>query len=406
MRVLLISWEYPPVVQGGLGRHVHKLSEQLAAGGVELHVLTRGAQADADRGCGSPVPGSTPAEEVLGGVRVHRVREPPLTQDLEVFLGWVADMNRDLRALGEELCAATRFDLVHSHDWLVADAAGRIARAAAIPWLVTVHATEFGRHQGWVGEHPQSDIHASERAMARDADRLITCSDYMRLHVAEVFGVPLSRITAIPNGIDPRDLEPAEGDLSAVRARYARPSERLVLMVGRLMFEKGFHLALDALAAIVAGRRDVRFVIAGSGMAEGELRRQAQRLRLTEHGSFLGPVPEKLLQSLYRVADVCVVPSLYEPFGLVALEAMVSGCVCVVAGTGGLREIVPGDGSVGLRFAAGDSDALRVTLERVLSDDLLRARLVARAREYVARFNWIEVARQTREVYEALAAGP
>ncbi|MGO9792582.1 MAG: glycosyltransferase family 4 protein [Solirubrobacteraceae bacterium] len=402
MRVLLISWEYPPLVQGGLGRHVHKLSEQLAASGVELQVLTRGADGHAAGDLDPAGPGSTPAEEVLGGVRVHRVREPPFTEDLDLFLGWVAGMNRDLRALGEMLCARARFDLVHSHDWLVADAAGWIARAAAIPWLVTVHATEFGRHQGWVREHPQSDIHAAERAMALRADRLITCSDYMRRHVAEVFGVPPTRITAIPNGIDPSDLEHVEGDLPALRARYARPSERLVLMVGRLMFEKGFHLALDALAAIVAGRCDVRFVIAGGGMAEGELRHQAQRLGLTQHGSFLGPVSDELLHSLYRVADVCVVPSLYEPFGLVALEAMVSGCACVVAGTGGLREIVSRDGSVGLRFSAGDSQSLRVTLERVLADDALRARLAARAREYVARFDWVEVARQTRDVYDSM----
>ncbi len=404
MRVLLISWEYPPLVQGGLGRHVHKLSEQLAAGGVELHVLTRGAGAGAGHGLDPPGADATPTEEMLGGVLVHRVREPPFTEDLDAFLGWVAGMNRDLRRRGNELCAEARFDLVHSHDWLVAEAAGSIARAAAIPWLVTVHATEFGRHQGWVQEHPQSDIHAAEHAMVRRADRLITCSDYMRRHVAEVFGVPPGRIAAIPNGIDPRDLQRVEQDLPAVRARYARPSERLVLMVGRLMFEKGFHLALDALAPIVAGRRDVRFVIAGSGMAERELRCQAQRLGLTGHGSFLGPVSEELLHSLYRVADVCVVPSLYEPFGLVALEAMVSGCACVVAGTGGLREIVPADGSAGLRFAAGDSKSLQATLERVLSDDVLRGRLATRAREHVARFDWVEVARRTRDVYYEMHA--
>jgi glycogen(starch) synthase len=390
LRVLLLSWEYPPLVEGGLGRHVHKLSEQLAAGqAVALHVLTRGEHA-------------TPADEQRGGVWVHRVRRPPFTSDLSVFLEWVAGMNREMATRGEQLCAQTRFELVHSHDWLVAQAAQRIALGTGVPWLVTVHATEHGRHQGWVAEHPQSDIHAAECAMAQQADQLITCSEYMRGHVAQVLEVAPARISVIPNGIDPREMERVEPDLRAVRARYAQPHQRLVLMVGRLMFEKGFHLALDALAAIVAQQPDVRFVLAGSGLAREQLQLQAQRLGLSAHGSFLGPISEELLHALYLVADVCVVPSLYEPFGIVALEAMVCGCLCVVADTGGLCEIVPGDSSVGLRFKAGDVEALRRVLTRALTDDALRERLVAAARQYVTRFDWSSIANRTVAVYQTL----
>ena len=110
-----------------------------------------------------------------------------------------------------------------------------------------------------------------------------------------------------------------------------------------------------------------------------------------------------MLHSLYRVADLCIVPSIYEPFGLVALEAMALGCLCVVADTGGLREVVPGDGTVGLRFPSRDSAALGVILERVLTDEDTRAQLVAEAREHVLRFDWVEVARQTSTVYRTLS---
>jgi len=113
-----------------------------------------------------------------------------------------------------------------------------------------------------------------------------------------------------------------------------------------------------------------------------------------------------MLHSLYRVADLCIVPSIYEPFGLVALEAMALGCLCVVADTGGLREVVPGDGTVGLRFPSRDSAALGVVLERVLTDEETRAQLVAEAREHVLRFDWVEVARQTQAVYRDLADAP
>ena len=390
MRVLLISWEYPPVIEGGLGRHVRKLSEQLVRDGVEVHVLTRGG-------------GRLPREEDRHGVTVHRVREPQFPKDVSAFVRWVRSMNADMRGPAFELADQLEFDLVHSHDWLVAGAAEAVARRTRRPWLVTVHATEFGRHQGWVQTHPQSYIHAAERDMVRKADRVITCSRYMKGHVSRVFGVPASRVTAIPNGIDPRELEPVASDLDALRARYARPDELLVLLVGRLVYEKGFHLALDALAPVIRRHGGVRFLVAGTGTAESELKRQARELGLLTHGSFLGWVGDDRLHSLYRISDLCIVPSIYEPFGIVALEAMASGCLCIVADTGGLREVVPDDGTVGLRFPSRDSDALGELLERVLTDDVTRAQLIAEAREYVLRFDWVEVARRTERVYAQLA---
>jgi glycogen(starch) synthase len=393
MRILLISWEFPPVIEGGLGRHVRKLSEHLVRDGVEVHVLTRGG-------------GRLPIEEERHGVVVHRVREPPYPKDVDAFVHWVEAMNSDMLELGQELCERLEFDVVHSHDWLVAGAAERVARRIGRPWLTTVHATEFGRHQGWVKNHPQSHIHAVERRMVRRADRVITCSEYMRGHVANVFGVARSRVTAIPNAIDPRDLEPVVSDLGALRARFATPGQKLVLLVGRLVYEKGFHLALDALAPVVRRCGDVRFVVAGTGTAEAELKRQARRLGLSAHGSFLGWVGDDMLHSLYRVSDLCIVPSIYEPFGLVALEAMASGCLCVVADTGGLREVVPDDGTVGLRFPSRDSEALESILQQVLTDDAARARVVAEAREHVLQFDWAAVARRTRDVYTALASAP
>jgi glycogen(starch) synthase len=342
-------------------------------------------------------------------VIVHRVREPDFPKDdLDAFISWVDHMNEDMAAAGAELVERLDLDLVHSHDWLVAGAARGLARDAGVPWLVTVHATEYGRHQGWVDKHPQSHIHAVERRMVREADRVITCSHYMRRHVADVFGIPAEKVTAIANGIDPTDLQPV-ADLPRLRARYAAPGERLILLVGRLVYEKGFHLALDALGGpdgVIERLGDVRFLIAGSGTAEQELKDQARRLGLMRHGAFVGWTGDDELHSLYRIADLCVVPSIYEPFGLVALEAMASGCPCIVADTGGLREVVPGGRRVGLRFRAKDSRSLARVMETLLTDDALRDRLVAEAREHVLRFDWAEVARQTGEVYGDLTGAP
>jgi glycogen(starch) synthase len=335
-------------------------------------------------------------------VIVHRIPEPEIPDDLNEFVAWVREMNDDMAAAGRDLLTEADFDLVHGHDWLVGPAATALADAAGTKLLVTVHATEHGRHQGWVDKPPQSTIHGLERRFARRADRVIVCSHYMREHVADVFGVTEERLSVIPNGIDPTELEPV-ADLPALRARFAAPDEKLVLLVGRLVYEKGFQLALDALPGVIRRVGGVRFLVAGSGPHEQELRKQAQRLKLDEHGTFMGWIGDDVLHSLYAIADLCVVPSLYEPFGLVALEAMASGCPCIVADTGGLREVVPRD--VGLRFRSRSARSLGRMVERLLTDDALRDRLVTEASEHVLRFDWGDVARQTLELYTELSSG-
>jgi glycogen(starch) synthase len=386
VRILILSWEYPPIVEGGLARHVRKLSEALVGEGVEVHVLTRGGARSATR-------------EERHGVIVHRVPEPAYPADLDRFVAWVHEMNEHMRLAGRELRGELDFDLVHGHDWLVGTAATALARAARTPLLVTIHATEHGRHQGWVDKPPQSTIHGLERAFARRSDRVIVCSHYMREHVADVFGLSEERVSVIPNGIDPTELQPVP-DLPALRARFAAPDERLVLLVGRLVYEKGFQLALDALPGVIRRVGGVRFLVAGSGPHEAELRAQAERLGLDAHGTFMGWIGDDVLHSLYRMADLCVVPSLYEPFGLVALEAMASGCPCIVADTGGLREVVPRE--AGLRFRARSAPSLGAMVERVLTDDALRDRLVTEASEHVLGFDWGDVARRTLELYGEL----
>jgi glycogen synthase len=236
--------------------------------------------------------------------------------------------------------------------------------------------------------------------MANRADRLITCSSYMREHVADVYGLEESRVNVIPNGIDPSELVPVD-DLDTLRVRFAAPDERLVLLVGRLVYEKGFQLALEALPGLIERLGNVRFLVAGSGTAEVELREQASRLGLDEHGTFLGWIGDDVLHSLYRIADLTVVPSIYEPFGLVALEAMASGCPCLVADTGGLREVVPNE-DVGLRFRSRDPRSLAAMAERLLTDEELRDRLVAEASEHVLTFDWADVARQVALVYSGV----
>ena len=394
--VLIVSWEYPPIVEGGLARHVGKISVRLADAGVDVGVLTRGDRV-------------APGEEDRAGVHVHRTPTPRWPADPNRFIAWVDVMNAGLLDDGIALAERYDFDLIHGHDWLVADAAERLADALNLPLVMTIHATEYGRHQGWISGQPQTRIHGLERRAVHRADRVIACSEFMRGHISDVFSLDEHRIAAIPNGVDPIENADAwAGDgaapaAAALRARYAAPDQKLILMVGRLVYEKGFQIALEALSGLVARRRGLRFVVAGAGIHEDTLRKQASRLGLDRHGAFIGWASDDVLGSLYRVADVCLVPSIYEPCGLVALEAMAHGCPCVVADTGGLREVVPHE-VAGLRFPTRDPAALARTLERLLGDEPLARRLVAGARAHVRSYDWATIAEATAALYADVCA--
>jgi glycogen(starch) synthase len=297
---------------------------------------------------------------------------------------------------------------------------------------MTIHSTEYGRHQGWIVGQPQTRIHLAEHRIVDRADRVIVCSDFMRGHLADVFSLDERRIDVIANGVDPADLgeaKRAEEDLGeanpadrgeakserrlevevsppavleSLRPGFAAADRPLVLMVGRLVYEKGFQVGLAALDRLTRRMPGLRFVIAGTGIYEGELRAQASALGLDRYGSFVGWVGDERLGSLYRVADVCVVPSIYEPAGLVALEAMACGCPCVVADTGGLREAV-GHGRTGLRFAARDAGSLASMVELLLRERELRDEIVRAGREHVAGVDWASAAAATAAVYSGLA---
>jgi glycogen(starch) synthase len=387
--VLILSWEYPPIVEGGLARHVGKLSEGLAAAGFDVHVLTRG---------GRPAP----AGRDRGGVSVHRIRASAWPPDPDRFVAWVGRMNRALLEAGTELAERFDFDLIHGHDWLVADAVEGLADRLDRPLVMTIHATEYGRHQGWIVGQPQIRIHEAERRIVHRADRVIACSEFMAGHIADVLSVDESRIRVIPNGVDPSELAAPEPEaLERLRSRFAGPDEPLVLMVGRLVYEKGFQVGLEAVGRLIRRRPGLRFVIAGTGIYETELKAEASRLGLDRQGSFVGWVGDDLLGSLYRIADVCVVPSIYEPAGLVAREAMTCGCPCVVADTGGLREAVC-HGKTGLRFAMRDPGSLASMVELVLGDRQLREGVVHAGRDQVACLDWASAAGATAEAYGEL----
>lgn len=383
MRVLLLSWEYPPRIFGGLGKHVHRLSVALAEAGHEVHVVTR-EHPDA------------PAEEWLDGVHVIRAQEHPPMIDFGDLIPWVLSFNHSVTEAAMKLLRDTPIDVVHAHDWLVAYAAAGVKNTFDLPMVGTVHATEYGRHQGNLPEPMNRLIHQVEWWLTYEARRVITCSEYMADQVRDIFELPIEKIDTIPNGVDLEDFAP-DGDLTLFRESRVAPGERMVFFAGRLEYEKGVQTVLDALRLV---EQPVRFYVAGVGTHSDELRAHVDRAGLSEKVHFVGFIDDAELQRYYAAADLAVVPSLYEPFGMVALETMASGTPCIAADTGGLRELIVHE-ATGLRFIPGDPASLAATIDRLLTDAVLHQRLTVDARRMLdEQFSWRSIAERTVDVYE------
>ncbi|MBC7541808.1 MAG: glycosyltransferase family 4 protein [Candidatus Sericytochromatia bacterium] len=382
MRVLTLSWEYPPRVVGGLARHVEELSEAQVKAGTEVHVVT------------FPHP-NTPDESTPEGVHVHRVGFPDVKAP--DFLSDMLDMNMRLMSRAFALHQEQPFDLIHAHDWLVAHAAVGLKRALGLPLVVTIHATESGRNQGIEGPL-QTYIHQMEWLANYESWRTIVCSHAMQRELMRLFKVPADKLDIIPNGVKGTKLN-TDFDRAALRSRFAHESEPIIMSVGRMVAEKGIGVLVAATPRVLERHPNARFVICGKGPGLEEYRHLAHALGVADRVHFTGYIDDDTLYQLFQVSDAAVFPSLYEPFGIVALEGMAAGKATIVSDVGGMAEIIQ-DGVNGLEVAPDDPGALAHAIHRVLSDiNWGNALGTAGRRDTEQIYNWDLIAAQTADVY-------
>lgn len=392
MKILMVSWEYPPVVIGGLGRHVYHLSTALAAAGHDVVVLAR-RPSDTD-------PTTHPSsDEISEGVRVVAAAQDPHEFSFgDDMMAWTLAMGHSMVRAGLSLKVdggqtLWRPDLVHAHDWLVAHPAIALAEFYDVPLVSTIHATEAGRHSGWVSGPLSRQVHAAESWLVRESDSLITCSASMRDEITELFGPGLSETTVIRNGID------AARWPFARRREHSGPPE--LLFVGRLEYEKGVHDAIAALPRIRRAHPGTTLTVAGDGTQQDWLIECARKHRVLKATRFIGRVDHDELLALLHRADAAVLPSHYEPFGLAALEAAAAGTPLVASNVGGLGEAVI-DGDTGVSFPPRDVPALASAVCRVLDDPAAAQQRAVAARDRLsADFDWHTVADETAQVYLA-----
>ena len=384
MKILMLTWEYPPRIVGGIARVVHDLSKRLIKDGHEVTVVTYRE-------------GDAPFFENDKGVKVYRVDNYMINSNN--FIDWVLQLNFNLVGKASQIITEEgKFDVIHAHDWLVASAAKTLKNSYNIPIISTIHATEAGRNSG-IHDEVQRYINDTEWMLTYESTEVIVNSNYMKNELQRLFGLPFEKISVVPNAINLTNYSGIEKDYE-FRRQYAMDNEKIVLFSGRLVYEKGVQHLISAMPKIIEHYHDSKLIIVGKGGMIDELKGQVDYLGLGNKVYFTGYLNNKKLCKMYKCADVAVFPSTYEPFGIVALEAMLAGLPVVVSDVGGLNEIVD-HGVDGMKSYAGNPNSIADSILTLLYDHQLAEKIVKNAKQKVkSKYNWTKVAQDTHFVYQ------
>ena len=388
MKILMLTWEYPPRIVGGIARVVYDLSQKLTKEGHEVTVITYRD-------------GNVPYVEDDNGVKVYRIDNYMISSNN--FIDWILQLNFNMIAKAGEIIAENgNFDVIHAHDWLVASAAKTLKYAYNTPIVSTIHATEAGRNSG-ISTPEQKYINDTEWMLTYESSEVIVNSNYMKNELQRLFGLPYEKINVIPNGVDLNLYDNIERDYE-FRRKYAMDNEKIILFIGRLVYEKGIQNLIAAMPKVLANYNDAKLIIAGKGGMINELRNQVNALGLSNKVYFTGYLAGKDVKKMYKCADVAVFPSTYEPFGIVAIEAMLSGNPIVVSDVGGLNEIVD-HGVTGMKSYCGNPNSLSDSILTLLYDKNLAETCSKNAIEKVKlKYNWTKIAENTHFTYQKAIA--
>jgi len=384
MKILVLAWEFPPRIIGGIARHVAELYPEIVKLGHEIHLLT--VEYD-----------SAPLYEIVEGIKVHRVG----VGEGHDFFHWVVNMNESMGTEGGKLILAEGpFDLIHAHDWVVSDAAVALKHHFQVHLCATIHATEYGRYNG-LYNHTHYYINGKEKHLAREARRIIVCSKYMQGEVERTLDSPGDKINVIYNGIRPEKKRPIPpSEVWEFRRNFARDEEKIVYYLGRMSYEKGVEVLLRAAPKVLREKGgNVKFLIIGGGNTD-HLQGLAWDLGIWHQCCFTGFMAEADLDKFQTIADCAVFPSLYEPFGIVALESFAARVPVVVSNAGGLPEVVR-DRHTGIVTWTNNPDSLASGILEILQNPDRAQKLVENAyQDLNRRFSWSQLARQTEAVYQ------
>ena len=390
MRIAILAWEsLHSVAVGGIAAHTSELAAALAAKGHQLHFFTR------------RMPGQS-AHECIDGVHYHRCY-------YFQHRDFVDDVNSMCRAFVERFFEVEdfvgKFDIVHAHDWLDANAMIWIKQGRGHKTVLTIHSTEYGRCGNAFYQGQSTRIREQERAGTYWADKVIAVSEATKREITWMYNAPADKVQVIGNGVDWKRFD-IETDPGKVKAEYGiGPLDPMVLFCGRLVWQKGPDILIEAIPGILRENPGAKFVLVGDGDMRGGLQARAQHLGVSHAVRFLGYRNGSELVRLFKACDVVCVPSRNEPFGIVVLEGWSANKPVVVTENGGPGEFIIHEQN-GLKIYPRP-DSVTWGINRVFSNFDWSRELGSFGRMCVEqRYSWDKIADETLEGYKQLCPQP
>lgn len=383
MRILIISWEYPPLIIGGISPHVKAISTQLVKLGVSTTVITRSID-------------NQLLKEELNGVEL--IRTPTKLTEPTDFLNQMLESNFSYLNSALNQVKKINYDLIHIHDWMTFHAGYILKNYLNIPLISTFHSSEYGR-SGGIHNDINRFIHSIEQKMLYESDKVIVCSTFMQEEAQHLFRTPGSKIKIIPNGIDIKETFLSESDIQKTRNTYLKNKKYLITFIGRLVHQKGVDILIDSIIKIKNEIPELMLTIVGSGYMKEELLYRVNESGIEDMVNFTGFISNEEKESLIEASDLLIYPSRYEPFGIVALEALERKKPVIVSDIGGFREIVT-DKVTGIR-APLNPEGLAESIKFLLFNPALAKELGNNGRKSVIEnFNWSKITLDLLESYE------
>ncbi|MBW2984418.1 glycosyltransferase family 4 protein [Candidatus Woesearchaeota archaeon] len=395
MKVLMFGWEFPPFSSGGLGTACYGLTRGLSNNKVDVTFVVpyaRGAKADyvklisagglskvKIKGVESPIEGYMTSEEYEDAKEALShggAKNAPKIYGKNLF----AEVERYAKK-AELIARHERFDVIHAHDWMTYKAGMRAKMLSKKPLVIHVHATEFDR-TGGLGVNQR--VYDVEREGMHAADKIIAVSQFTKNKIVEHYGVPADKIHVVHNAVEQRDI-----------SEIKKKGSKLVLFLGRITLQKGPDYFLYAAKRALDTNPNIKFVIAGKGDMSPFIIEKAAELGISDKVLFAGFLRGKEIDDAYRMADLYVMPSVSEPFGITPLESMSNGTPVLISKQSGVSEVI----SHCLKADFWDIDDMANKIVSVLSHDVLQESLTENGNNEVKKFNWDDSARKCINIY-------
>jgi glycogen synthase len=399
MKILMLGWELPPHNSGGLGVACYQLCKHLASQGAEIDFVVPYTAEHSDtefmKVLGATVYSAELMRELLGGAYESSRFEPYKEEYEEIteLPGSLREQQRRYVAYVRKLTSEQDYDLIHAHDWLTYEAAQAAKQQLGVPLIAHVHATEFDRAGGMGGN---ALVHEIEYTSFLLADRIVAVSQATKNLIVKRYQIPADKIEVIHNSVDPADFANApEDSCYAYISHMKAKGYTVVASVGRLTIQKGLRFLLEAAEIAMNYNPKMLVVIAGSGEQYHELIEYAAELGIADRILFTGFVRGAPWRAVFALADIFVMPSVSEPFGLVALEAAGYGNAVVISRQSGVGEVL----SHVLRFDFWDTQRLANQIVALSESSPLKTELLERCRQEFQGLSWNQVAAQCMDLY-------